>query len=72
MRGQGKKEKKEKRSKKEKVKKGGKEKREKEEKGEKERKAPAGFAASVASRVWHRREATRMRNEENRKKLGGD
>ena len=69
MRVQGKKEKKkEKRREKEKEK----IKKEKREKGEKERKAPAGFAASVASRVWHRREATRMRNEENRESSSDD
>ena len=72
MRGQGKKEKKEKRSKKEKVKRGEKEKREKEEKGVKERKAPARFTASVASRAWRRREATRTRNEGNRESSSDD
>ena len=46
-----------------------KERREKEEKGEKEKVTPAAFAASVASRAWRRREATRMRDEENRESL---
>ena len=41
----------------------------KKERGEKEEEAPAGFAATVASRAWRRREATRMRNEENREKI---
>jgi len=67
--GQGKKEKKkEKRSEKEKEKKKKKRKGKRREKEGKKRKAPAGFAASVASRAWRRREATHTRNEENRKK----
>ena len=40
-----------------------KEKREEKKKGEG---APAGFAATIASRAWHRREAERTPNEENR------
>ena len=57
----------------------GKRKREKEEEKKKERErekrkrkrkgAPVRFAATVASRSWRRREATRTRNEEYRKKI---
>ena len=42
-------------------------KKERREKEEKEKEAPAGFAATVASRAWRRREAERTPNEENRK-----
>ena len=62
---------KEKEREKEKKKKGKKKTKGKEEREEKEEKkegAPAGFAAAVASRSWHRREATCTRNEGNRKK----
>ena len=41
----------------------------KKERGKKEEEAPAGFAATVASRAWRRRKATHMRNEENREKI---
>ena len=57
-------EKKRRKGKREKGKKGGNEKKEKE--------MPAGFAATVASRMWRRREAMRMRNEETGKVLNDD
>ena len=41
-------------------------------KGEKEKETPAEFAATVASRAWRRREATRTRNKENRESLNDD
>jgi len=36
-------------------------------KGEKEKETPVGFATTVASRAWRRREAERTTNEENSK-----
>ena len=42
------------------------------EKEKKEKEMPAGFAATVASRVWRRREATRTRNEVTGKVLNDD
>ena len=41
-------------------------------KGEKEKETPVGFATTVASRAWRRREATRTRNEETGKVLNDD
>ena len=74
VREQGEEEKKRRRKKGEGKKKRGKRKGEKGKrgKGEKEKVTPAGFAASVASQAWRRREATRMRNEETGKVLNDD
>ena len=43
--------------------------KEKERREKEEKEMPAGFVATVASRAWRRREATRTRNEENRENL---